>query len=89
MTYHTNFKCHECRKRYFTKQALSPVNGHLYCCDCIEKMPPVEIIFFSVEYLTKRGLKKSTTLKVDTEQEAREYTFSRLKAKEVTCVERR
>lgn len=89
MSTRTYFHCYGCNKTLITKQNLREHSGHLYCSDCIDKMPVQQIIFFDVTYLTKRGLQKETTLRVDTVEEAKQYTLKTLKAKEVLSLTQR
>jgi hypothetical protein len=86
MTFRTHFRCYECRSSHFTKQALSEYQGHLICQTCFDKKPKQQATYFDVTYLTKRGLQKSTTLRVDTEQEARTYIFEKKNAKEIVSL---
>lgn len=82
-----NFRCYECRKLHYTKQNLSEYECHLICQECFGKKPPVDIPFFKVVYLTKRGLEKTTTLRLDTEKESREYILTKKHVKSIVSVE--
>lgn len=82
----TYFYCKACRKSFIGKQNLLSRQGHLYCSECAEKLPPTEENFYDVVYVTKRGLVKETTLHVASVEEAAEYTMSHFKAARVASV---